>query len=146
MLDEKEIIKYQDFIFNLIKGYVKIEEEAKDITQDVFIKAYKGIEKFRGDSKLSSWLYRIAYNLSINWIKRKKIDEVEINEDMVENTTVTEDWYDKMFEKEMIFENLNKVIENLPQKYKIVIKLYYFEDRSYSEIAKILNIPLNRVR
>jgi len=146
MLDEKEIIKYQDFIFNLIKGYVKIEEEAKDITQDVFIRAYKGIEKFRGDSKLSSWLYRIAYNLSINWIKRKKIDEVEINEDMVENTTVTEDWYDKMFEKEMIFENLNKVIENLPQKYKIVIKLYYFEDRSYSEIAKILNIPLNRVR
>ena len=146
MLDEKEIIKYQDFIFNLIKGYVKIEEEAKDITQDVFIKAYKGIEKFRGDSKLSSWLYRIAYNLSINWIKRKKIDEVEINEDMVENTTVTEDWYDKMFEKEMIFENLNKVIENLPQKYKIVIKLYYFEDRSYSEIAKILNIPLNTVK
>jgi RNA polymerase sigma-70 factor (ECF subfamily) len=162
MLDEKEIIrnilsgdrdafgeiilKYQDFIFNLIKGYVKIEEEAKDITQDVFIRAYKGIEKFRGDSKLSSWLYRIAYNLSINWIKRKKIDEVEINEDMVENTTVTKDWYDKMFEKEMIFENLNKVIENLPQKYKIVIKLYYFEDRSYSEIAKILNIPLNTVK
>lgn len=162
MLDEKEILKnilsgdrdafgeiilkYQDFIFNLIKGYVKIEEEAKDITQDVFIKAYKGIEKFRGDSKLSSWLYRIAYNLSINWIKRKKIDEVEINEDMVENTTVTKDWYDKMFEKEMIFENLNKVIENLPQKYKIVIKLYYFEDRSYSEIAKILNIPLNTVK
>jgi len=162
MLDEKEILKnilsgdrdafgeiilkYQDFIFNLIKGYVKIEEEAKDITQDVFIRAYKGIEKFRGDSKLSSWLYRIAYNLSINWIKRKKIDEVEINEDMVENTTVTKDWYDKMFEKEMIFENLNKVIENLPQKYKIVIKLYYFEDRSYSEIAKILNIPLNTVK
>jgi RNA polymerase sigma-70 factor (ECF subfamily) len=162
MLDEKEIIKrillgdrevfgeiilkYQDFVFNVIRSYVKIEEDAKDITQEVFIRAYKGIERFKGDSKISSWLYRIACNLSLNWLNRNRSTDYEINEEVVENLEDETDQYDRIFEKELIVKEVDRIIDALPLRYKIVIKLYYFEDKSYKEISEILKLPQNTVK
>jgi len=140
------ILEYQDFIFNIIKNYVKLEEEARDITQEVFLKAYENIEKFRGDSKISTWLYRIAYNLSINWSERKKDKEIQFDEEILENIADNDEPYDKIFERESLYANLNEIIEILPDKYKIVIKLYYFEDKSYLEISEILKLPINTVK
>lgn len=140
------ILKHQDFVFNVVKNIVHIEEQAKDITQEVFLKAYENIEKFRGDSKISSWLYRIAYNLSINWSERKKDREIQADEETLNLTILQEEPYDKIFEKQAIIETMDKIIEELPDKYKIVVKLYYFEEKSYEEIADILGIPINTVR
>jgi len=139
------ILEHQDFVFNVVKNIVKFEQDAEDLTQKVFLKAYNNIDKFRGDSKLSSWLYKIAYNLSLNFSRKEKT-EIQIDGDLLLNTKSTEDEYDKIFEKEEILSNLNKILEVLDDKYRIVIKLYYFEDKSYEEIANILGLPINTVK
>jgi len=140
------ILKHQDFIFNVVKGVVRFDEEARDITQEVFLRAYENIEKFRGDSKLSSWLYRIAYNLSVNWSCRNKGREVQFDESLAETVADKKSAVDEAYEAALVSSRLDAVIEDMPAKYKIVIKLYYFEEKSYKEIAGILDVPVNTVK
>ena len=140
------VLKHQDFIFNVVKNYVRFEEEARDITQEVFLKAYENIEKFRGDSKFSSWLYRIAYNLSINWSERKQGRETQLDYGFAETIPEPASVTDELFDKELVISRITEVIEEMPLKYKVVIKLYYFEEKSYQEIADTLDIPMNTVK
>ena len=140
------VLKHQDFIFNVVKGYVRFEEEARDITQEVFLKAYENIEKFRGDSKLSSWLYRIAYNLSMNWSERKAGRETQLDDSLAETIAAPPDLADEIYERELILARITEILEEIPLKYKVVIKLYYFEEKSYQEIADALDIPINTVK
>ena len=140
------VLRHQDFIFSVVKGYVRFEEEARDITQEVFLKAYENIEKFRGDSKLSSWLYRIAYNLSMNWSERKAGRETQLDDSLAETLAAPPDLADELYERELILARITEILEEIPLKYKVVIKLYYFEEKSYQEIADALAIPINTVK
>lgn len=140
------VLKHQDFIFNVVNNLVRREEEARDITQEVFLKAYKNIGKFRGDSKFSSWLYRIAYNLSINWSERKKGRETQLEESFAETVAEEGGTVDEIFDRELVLARITEIIEEMPLKYKVVIKLYYFEEKSYQEIAETLAIPINTVK
>ena len=140
------VLKHQDFIFNVVRQYVRIDEEARDITQEVFVKAYEHIEAFRGDSKLSSWLYRIAYNLSINWSERRKGRETQLDESFAETLTEGGSTADEIFDRELVLSRIKEVIDEMPAKYKIIIKLYYFDDKTYQEIADTLSIPINTVK
>ncbi|MGC8729358.1 MAG: RNA polymerase sigma factor [Elusimicrobiales bacterium] len=135
-------LKHYDFIFRSVMKYISIEDKAKDITQDVFIKAYEKLETFKNDSKLSSWLYSIAYNISINYITREKDKFVDLNYD---DFFVSNETQDDIYDKEMIKE-LSDALEKLPAHYRIIIKLYYFDEKSYEEISEILNIPINTVK
>lgn len=140
------VLKHQDFIFSVVKNYVRFEEEARDITQDVFLKAYENIEKFRGESKFSSWLYRIAYNLSINWSERVKGRETQLDDGLAETIPEEASAADEEFDKQLVLSRIKEIIEEIPVKYKVVIKLYYFEEKSYQEIADTLGIPINTVK
>lgn len=140
------VLKHQDFIFNVVNGLVRREEEARDITQEVFLKAYENIEKFRGDSKFSSWLYRIAYNLSLNWSERKGGRETQLDEGFAGTLAEEGGTVDELFDRELVLARIKEVIEEMPLKYKVVIKLYYFEEKSYQEIADTLAIPINTVK
>lgn len=140
------VLKHQDFIFNVVKGFVRFEEEARDITQEVFLKAYENIDKFRGDSKFSSWLYRIAYNHSMNWSERKAGRETQLDDSLAETIPEEPSAADEMFDRELVLSRIKEIIEELPVKYKIVLKLYYFEEKSYQEIADTLGIPINTVK
>ncbi len=148
---EKEIfgelvLKHQDFIFNVVRKYVRFEEEARDITQDVFLKAYENIEKFRGESKVSSWLYRIAYNLSMNWSERRAGRETQLDDELAETIPEEPSLADEIYDRELVLARIGEILEEIPLKYKVVIKLYYFEDKSYQEIADTLAIPINTVK
>lgn len=148
---EKEIfgelvLKHQDFIFNVVRKYVRFEEEARDITQDVFLKAYENIEKFRGESKVSSWLYRIAYNLSMNWSERRAGRETQLDDELAETIPEEPSLADEIYVRELVLARIGEILEEIPLKYKVVIKLYYFEDKSYQEIADTLAIPINTVK
>lgn len=140
------VLKHQDFIFNVVKGFVRFEEEARDLTQEVFLKAYENIDKFRGDSKFSTWLYRIAYNHSMNWSERKAGRETQLDDSFAETIPEEPSTADEMFDRELVLSRIKEIIEELPVKYKIVLKLYYFEDKSYQEIADTLGIPINTVK
>lgn len=140
------VLKHQDFIFNAVNKYVRFEEEARDITQEVFVKAYENIEKFRGDSKFSSWLYRIAYNLSMNWSERVKGRETQLDDGFAETLAAPPDLTEELYERELILARITEILDEIPLKYKVVIKLHYFEDKSYQEIAGALGIPINTVK
>lgn len=140
------VLKHQDFIFNVVSKYVRFEEEARDLTQDVFLKAYENIEKFRGDSKLSSWLYSIAYNLSMNWSERKAGRETQLDDELAETVPEPPSLADEIYDRELQLARISGVLAELPEKYRVVIKLYYFEDRSYQEIADTLGLPINTVK
>ncbi|MHB0995302.1 MAG: RNA polymerase sigma factor [Elusimicrobiales bacterium] len=140
------VLKHQDFIFNVVSKYVRFEEEARDLTQDVFLKAYENIEKFRGDSKLSSWLYSIAYNLSMNWSERKACRETQLDDELAETVPEPPSLADEIYDRELQLARISGVLAELPEKYRAVIKLYYFEDRSYQEIADTLGLPINTVK
>ena len=148
---EKEIfgelvLKHQDFIFNVVSKYVRIEEEARDLTQDVFLKAYENIEKFRGESKVSSWLYRIAYNLSMNWSERRSGRETQLDDELAETLAEPPSLAEEIFEREAQLARITAILAEMPEKYRAVISLYYFEEKSYQEIAEALGLPMNTVK
>ncbi|MEW5950489.1 MAG: sigma-70 family RNA polymerase sigma factor [Elusimicrobiota bacterium] len=145
-LFEKIILKHQDFIFKAVYSLVKTEAQAQDLTQEVLLKAYENIEKFEEKAKLSSWLYRIAYNLSVNWLEREKDKESQFPENAGEIFEETADLQDAAFEKAETTALIMKSFENLEEKHRIILKLRYLEDKSYQEIAYILNMPINTVK
>lgn len=145
-LFEKIVLNNQDFIFNVIFSYLKVQEQAKDLTQEVLIKAYENIEKFEGNSRIRSWLYRIAYNLAMNWLDREKGMEIPLDEFLEQNLQETADNQDKAFEKAETIGLLKKAVESLKEQHKIILKLRYVEDKSYKEISEILALPLNTVK
>ncbi|MDG2448345.1 MAG: sigma-70 family RNA polymerase sigma factor, partial [Saprospiraceae bacterium] len=108
-----------------------------DILQNVFVKAYKAIAKFEGKSKLSTWLFRIATNETLSFLKKQKIKVVgsETNENML-NQVIAE----PHIEGDQIIELLQKAISVLPEKQKLVFSMRYFDEMSYADISQVLNV------
>jgi RNA polymerase sigma-70 factor (ECF subfamily) len=140
------VLRHQDFIFNVVSKYVRFEEEARDLTQEVFLKAYENIEKFRGEAKVSSWLYRIAYNLSMNWSERRAGRETQLDDALADTLPAPADVSDELLEQQRQLALVREALAGMPEKYRAVIDLYYFKEKSYQEIADALAIPINTVK
>lgn len=133
-------VKLRRYISRIINDYDKSE----DILQDVFIKAYRNLYDFNINKKFSSWIYRIAHNESINYIKKvsreKSVSLEDIIDDVADSGSVETD-IDRIILKEQI----EKCLERLDVKYREPLVLYFFEQKSYDEISDILRIPINTV-
>ncbi|MBC3847144.1 RNA polymerase sigma factor [Winogradskyella echinorum] len=128
---------YKERLYWHIRKIVISHDDADDVLQNTFIKVYRSIDKFKGDSKLFSWLYRIATNESITFInknaKRLQITNEEHQTKAINNLTA-----DVYFEGDDIQLKLQKAIASLPQKQQIVFNMKYFEDLKYKDMAEIL--------
>jgi len=128
---------YQERLYWHIRNMVKNHDDTDDILQNVFIKVYQNIKKFKGDSKLYSWLYRIATNESITFLnqkaKKNNISSQELNELLIANLQA-----DVYFEGDEIQLKLQKAIATLPQKQQQVFNMKYFQELKYREISDIL--------
>ena len=134
----KELLTlYKERLYWHIRNIVKSHDDADDVLQNTFIKVYKNINTFKGDSKLYSWMYRIATNESITFInknaKRLQITSEEIQQ--IEINKLTSDVY---FEGDEIQLKLQQAIAKLPQKQQLVFNMKYFEDVKYKDMAEIL--------
>lgn len=140
---EMLVNNYQQKIYSLAFSSLGNKEDALDIVQEVFIKIYRGISMFNGDSALSTWIFRITKNTCYDFLrkKRKNIDE-EIPDDLADDMPLPEDIAEQKFERETVKTCLDK----LPPKYKMVLLLREYQDLSYSEIAKILDISEGTVK
>lgn len=144
------ITRYEQRLFCYVMRFVSNPEEARDIVQNVFIKALKHINSFDVDKKFSSWIYRIAHNESMNWLTRGQqkntvsIDDVCSTQDKVELSDTTSTTLDEWFQIELRDE-LHDAVAQLPDHYAQVIRLHYFEDRSYKEISAIVGKPISSV-
>ncbi|WP_346861446.1 sigma-70 family RNA polymerase sigma factor [uncultured Draconibacterium sp.] len=149
------VSKYQGLVVHVVGRIVQQQDELEDICQEVFIKVYKTLNRFRGDSKLSTWIAKIAYNTAISHFrKQKRRGEVSYNEQpaLIANHNDLE-LNQKKLEKDEAQKYLLKLIETLPVNYRTVLTLFHLEEFSYKEIEEITGMPegtiksyLNRAR
>ena len=135
----RELISvYKERLYWHIRNMVKDHDDTDDILQNTFLKVYKNIGKFKGDSKLYSWMYRIATNESITFLnkraKRQKISSEELQNQIIDNLES-----DVYFEGSEIQLKLQRAITTLPEKQQQVFNMKYFEELKYREMAEILD-------
>ncbi|MBE0434495.1 MAG: RNA polymerase sigma factor RpoE [Methylomicrobium sp.] len=147
------VIKYQYKIVQLVNRYVKDPSEAQDVAQESFIKAYRAIGNFRGDSAFYTWLYRIAINTAKNYLvarsRRSSDYEIDIDDaEQIHNAPELKgmDTPEQHLLNEEILETIKAAIEKLPEEMRIAITLREFEGMSYEEIAEAMECPVGTVR
>ena len=144
------VLKYQDRLVFSVYKFLKDFELAQDIAQEAFIKAYKNIEKFRGDSQFYTWIYRIAINTAKNVISTKaRASEVYDNDtadQLLSESATTSENPENILQAEQLRSEINKALQNLPEDIRVTLSLREFDGLSYEEIAKVLNCPIGTVR
>lgn len=134
----KELLNlYKERLYWHIRNIVKSHDDADDVLQNTFIKIFKNIDKFKGDSKLFSWMYRIATNESITFIN-KKAKQLQISNEELQQLTINNLASDVYFEGDAIQLKLQKAISKLPEKQQLVFNMKYFEDVKYKDMSEIL--------
>lgn len=146
---------YQDSIYYLMMRIVKNSNDAEDLTQETFGKAFRNLHAYSPQYAFSTWLYRIAVNNSIDYIRHKNNSPQCIDDDLFNmtseqiidrsssNHTMTPE--DVVMDKQRI-SMLRSAVQKLPEKYRKVVELRYYEELSYEEISETLNISLSNVK
>ncbi len=140
------IDRYKNKAFSLLKRMLKNEMEAEEVLQDCFLKTFNNLKSFKGDSKFSTWFYRIVYNTALSRIsiqKRKITNEMTSIED---HLNLFDESEFKLLEQKDISIFINKIIEKLPEKYAAVISMFYLNEMSCEEIGEIMQISVANVK
>ncbi len=145
--------RYKDSIHFMALKMVNNKDDAMDLTVETFAKAFENLEKYKPDFAFSTWLFRIATNNCIDFIRKKKLHTMSID------SMVDEDGDDRPLQiksdtlnpeetsiKKQQSEQLKDIVDKLPNRYRILIQLRYFDELSYEEIAQQLDLPLGTVK
>ena len=139
--------RYKHMVYTLAIKIVKNHEDAEEVAQDTFIKAYSSMKYFKGDSKFSTWLYKIAYYGSLDYLKKNKrrveTTKFDISEEF--NIASMDDALEGMEAKERT-EMIKHAIQELPGEDAVLITLYYFEMQSMKEISQVMGLAPNTVK
>ncbi|WP_299488784.1 sigma-70 family RNA polymerase sigma factor [uncultured Allomuricauda sp.] len=143
----KLVDSYKDLVFTVAFRMLKNREEAEEVAQDSFIKIFKSLKSFQGDSKLSTWIYRIAYNTCLDRIKKNKIGQNSVPITEVSNYQVVEmnNALDTMLKQEKS-EMIKKCIQKLNPADAAILTLFYFEEQSLNELGSTLNLSMNTAK
>lgn len=150
----KLLAEYSQPIFLLIYRIVHSREEAEELTQDTFLKAYRTLQRFKGECLFSTWLYRIAYNTAISATRKKKYEFLYISEqtiEQVEDADLDEQFENQIHEQQL--DRLDKAMNYLPPNERALLLLYYTEQKTIEEIADVtrltpanVKVKLHRIR
>jgi RNA polymerase sigma-70 factor, ECF subfamily len=146
------IERYLKPIYNFVYRYVGDEGSAEDITQDTFVKAWKHLKRFDQKRRLKTWLFTIAKNTSLNWIKKKKPallsefenweGENELSESIADPSPLPE----KLFERSELSVTLSSALNELNPNHRIVLLMHYKDDFTFREISESLGKPIHTVK
>ena len=147
------VLKYQHRILGLVSGYISDFQEVQDVAQEAFIKAYRALDKFRGDSSFYTWLYRIAVNTAKNHLvskgRRLPESDVDVHDanflDTATNLQVVDTPERNLYSDE-IERVVHDVIQRLPDELRTAVMLREFDGLSYEEIADVMGCPVGTVR
>ena len=153
IIAERTVERYQDRVFSLVRHYTRSSVEIEDIAQDTFLKVFRKLESFQHQSSFSTWLYRIAVNTSLDFLKKAGRSPVQAVEDPEIAAADPADpgpaqriaAPDSALEKEEIARITHQVLEELPEIFRTVLVLREFEDHSYQEMADVLGISIGTV-
>jgi len=139
--------RYSRPIYSLVIQIVSSSEDAEEIVQDIFLKAFRSLHTYRGDSSFSTWLYRIAYNMAIAFTRKRKYEFLAIEESVINN--VPDDKADSILfpsDSEERIMQLTAAIEKLNAEEKAIITLFYYEEKSVEETADITKLSVSNVK
>jgi RNA polymerase sigma-70 factor (ECF subfamily) len=148
------VAKYQRKLLRLVSRLVRDPAEAEDVAQDAFIKAYRALPNFRGESAFYTWLYRIGVNTAKNWLiaqGRRAPTSTEEDSEEAENYEEGDllrdvDTPERVLMSKQIAETVNKAMEGLPEELRTAITLREIDGLSYEEIAEVMECPIGTVR
>lgn len=142
------VANHQRLVLHIVGRIVKQQQDVEDICQEVFMKVYRKIKKFRGESRLSTWIATIAYNTSITHLRSKgRKQEVLVDENVQPEWANTDDWLvQRKVEKEEAKIILLQLIEKLPVQYRTVLTLFHLEEFSYKEVEEITGMPEGTIK
>jgi RNA polymerase sigma-70 factor (ECF subfamily) len=147
------VLKYQHRIVGLVSRYMRDQDEVLDVTQEAFIKAYRALPGFRGDSAFYTWLYRIAINTAKNYLvsrsRRPPDTDIDVDQgDAHEGSIALSDIEnpENRLEGDQLEAVVYKAIDDLPEELKVAVTLREFEGLSYEEIAVIMECPVGTIR
>ena len=148
------VLKYQRRVFRLISRLIKNNSEVEDVAQECFIKAFRAIQQFRGDSAFYTWLYRIAVNTAKNHLFSKGKRPIALSELVKNEDSEAFDMIDAVSHESpegnlaglQIAEAVNKAVSKLPEELSAAVVLREMDGLSYEEIAEVMNCPIGTVR
>lgn len=147
------VMKYQNKVMSLIGRYVRNQADVQDVTQEAFIKAYRALANFRGDSAFYTWLYRIAVNTAKNHLtaqgRKAPGSDVDIEEaEYYEGSDALKEFAspERLLMKDQMSKVIFDTLETLPEELKIAISLRELDGMSYQDIANIMDCPVGTVR
>jgi RNA polymerase sigma-70 factor (ECF subfamily) len=150
---ESLLNKYRNLVFSIMLKMVRNKQEAEDLTQEAFMKAFTSLATFNDEFAFSTWLMKIASNNCIDFLRKRKLRTYSIHEPVQykdEKIEIDIPDHDPTPEKTLIQSERNRMIEEtiqaLPERYRYVIILRHKEEKSYEEIAEIMNLPLGTVK
>ena len=144
------VVKYQDRLVYSVFKFCKDFELSQDITQEAFVKAFRNIDKFRGESSFYTWIYRIAINTAKNYFSNKSRGAETYNEDVLDGAlsdlSLNSDNPETLLAAEEMKDAANQAFQNLPDEIRSTLSLREYDGLSYEEIAKVQNCPIGTVR
>jgi len=139
--------RYKHMVYTLTIRIVKSKEDAEEVSQDVFVKAFKKLDSFKGDSKFSTWIYKIAYYASLDVIKKNKrfINSENIDDFYDGDLGNVQDALESLHSKERK-KVINKALLKLDEDERIILTLFYFEEMPIKEISKVVNLTKDNIK
>ncbi len=134
------INQYKEKLYWQIKRIVEHHDDTEEVIQNVWIKVWQNIANFKGESQLSTWLYRIAYNESISYVqgrKKQKLADWEVSEPIVNDSSDDSLFNHEIYDSEEVLRRIEIAVEKLPQKQKLIFHYRYNEEMPYAQIAEI---------
>ena len=139
---------YQDRVYNQAYRMLGSTEDAEETTQDIFMKIYKSLENFRGESALSTWIYKITSNECISRLRKKQLETSSLDQSFEPDGKTLADIIpdnspnpEKLFESEEMAGMIRAEVNNLPANWAMAISLFHFDDLTYDEISEAMDIP-----
>lgn len=139
--------KHKEMVFTIVVKILRNREDAEEIAQDVFLKAFNALSSFKGDAKFSTWIYRIAYNAAISQSRRKRPVFSAIDDEIIDSYTT--DAIGKSvneLSKEDQIAAVNKVMDELPEEENLLLTLFYKKEKSIEEISEITGYSQSNVK
>lgn len=146
------VVKYQNKVASIVSRYVDDLAEIADVTQEVFIKAYRAIQSFRGESAFYTWLFRITLNTAKNYLlKTRKQTSHAYADDQDARELIAESWKtldspERLIGRSELAEGIQNALSVMPEELSVALILREFEGLSYDEIAKVMECPVGTVR
>jgi len=141
---EELVDRYKNLVYGLVYRLVSDRTGVDDLAQDVFLKIYRGLPYFRGDARLSTWIYRVVQNVCFETRPRRQL--VSLDDDREDRRRIDPGRADAAFADMELRDRLDKAIAQLPEQYRVLIAAHYLEGVQYEALAEAMNLPLGTVK